>query len=85
MVIDLDGLSAEQVKSKYPEVYQHLLATVKPERDTNNEESRRLTWWLFGRRNTIYRGFKDELVRYLATTETSKHRTFTFFERRHHC
>ena len=80
MVIDLDGLSAEQVRDRFPEVYQHLLATVKPERDKNNEESRRLNWWLFGRRNTIYRGFKEGLDRYLATTETSKHRTFTFLD-----
>lgn len=78
MVIDLDGLNVEQVRRSYPEVYQHLLVTVKPERDKNNEESRRLNWWLFGRRNTIYRSFKEGLSRYIATAETSKHRIFTF-------
>ena len=36
MVIDLFGLSADTVRECYPEVYQHLLATVKPERDANN-------------------------------------------------
>ena len=41
MVIDLDGLAAEEVRHQYPEVYQHLLQTVKPERDQNNEEYRR--------------------------------------------
>ena len=80
MVIDLDGLSADQVRANYPEVYQHLLTTVKPERDKNNEESRRVNWWLFGRRNTLYRGFKERLTRYIGTAETSKHRTFVFLD-----
>ncbi len=38
MVIDLDGLSSDQVKQRFPEVYQHLLLKVKPERDRNNED-----------------------------------------------
>jgi hypothetical protein len=33
MVIDLFGLEAADVRRKFPEVYQHLLTTVKPERD----------------------------------------------------
>lgn len=44
MVIDLDGLDSEDVRRNYPEVYQHLLVTVKPERDQNNEEYRRVHW-----------------------------------------
>lgn len=36
MVIDLFGLSAESVRKQFPEVYQHLLETVKLERDKNN-------------------------------------------------
>lgn len=76
MVIDLDGLSAEDVRRKFPEIYQHLLATVKPERDTNNEAYRRENWWLFGRRNTLMRGFIRDLPDYIATPETAKHRVF---------
>jgi hypothetical protein len=79
-VIDLDGLKIDEVRTNYPEVYQHLLSTVKPERDHNNEEYRRVNWWLFGRRNTLYRGFKDGLMRYIATPETAKHRTFVFLD-----
>jgi hypothetical protein len=80
MVIDLDGLSADDVRGRYPEVYQHLLATVKPERDRNNEEYRRVHWWLFGRKNTLMRGFTAGLPRYIATVETAKHRVFQFLE-----
>jgi hypothetical protein len=80
MVIDLDGLSAAQVRQSFPEVYQHLLRTVKPERDRNNEQYRRINWWLFGRRNTLYRGFTAGLARYIVTPETSKHRIFTFVD-----
>src|SRR5579875_776717 len=80
MVIDLDGLSIEDVRQRFPEVYQHLLVKVKPERDRNNEEYRRINWWLFGRRNTLMRGFTAEIPRYIATVETAKHRVFQFLD-----
>nr|WP_120278133.1 DNA methyltransferase [Rhizobium sp. AG855] len=80
MVIDLDGFTEEEVRQKFPEIYQHLLVKVKPERDTNNEPYRRLNWWLFGRRNTETRGFLANLPRYIATVETSKHRVFQFLD-----
>jgi len=82
MVIDLDGLSSEEVRRRFPEVYQHLLATVKPQRDQNNEEYRRIHWWLFGRKNTLMRGFTAGQPRYLATVETAKHRVFQFLDAR---
>jgi hypothetical protein len=80
MVIDLDGLTSSEVRTRFPAVYQHLLAEVKPERDLNNEEYRRTHWWLFGRKNTIMRGFVKGLSRYIATVETSKHRVFQFLD-----
>ncbi|WP_288936408.1 DNA methyltransferase [uncultured Sphingomonas sp.] len=80
LVIDFDGLSETDVRKRYPEAYQHLLVTVKPQRATNNEEYRRLNWWLFGRRNTDMRGFLHGLRRYIATVETSKHRVFQFLD-----
>ncbi|WP_349236385.1 DNA methyltransferase [Bosea sp. Tri-44] len=81
MVIDLDGQPAEQVRNRFPEVYQHLLLRVKPERDLNNESYRRENWWLFGRRNTDMRSFTANLQRYIATVETAKHRVFQFLDR----
>lgn len=38
-VIDCFGFDAEQLRSKFPSVYQHLLVAVKPERDHNNRPS----------------------------------------------
>ena len=78
MVIDLFGLSEYEVMDRFPEVYQHVLMTVKPERDTNNEAYRRENWWLFGRKNTLMRSFTTGLPRYLGTSETAKHRVFHF-------
>ena len=39
MAIDLFGLEADEARDRFPEVYQHILQTVKPERDINNRES----------------------------------------------
>ncbi|WP_298329766.1 DNA methyltransferase [Asticcacaulis sp.] len=80
MVIDLHGLSSDEVRSKYPKVYQHVLLQVKPERDLNNEEYRRVNWWLFGRKSTDLREGLRGLPRYIATVETAKHRVFQFLD-----
>ncbi|GAA0868966.1 hypothetical protein GCM10009116_08110 [Brevundimonas basaltis] len=80
MVIDLFGLSAEEVRQAYPEVYQHLLETVKPERDTNARAYRRENWWLFGENNPRAREAWSALPRIITTVETTKHRVFLFLE-----
>ncbi len=80
MVIDLFGMTSDEVRVAYPEIYQHLLESVKPERDKNNEEYRRNNWWLFGRKNTLMRGSIKELTRYIVTVETTKHRLFQFLD-----
>ena len=80
MVIDLFGLSETEVKTRFPEVYQHLKLTVKPERDQNNRATRREKWWLFGETNPKLRDQLDGLPRYIATVETSKHRFFQFLD-----
>jgi hypothetical protein len=78
MVIDLDGLPEEEVRRRFPEIYQRLLERVKPERDHNNERYRRENWWLFGRRNTDFRRAVAGLPRFISTAETSRHRIFVF-------
>ncbi|MHC8509855.1 MAG: class I SAM-dependent DNA methyltransferase [Rhodospirillales bacterium] len=80
MVIDLHGLTAEEVRNRYPGIYQHVYETVKPERDQNNELYRRENWWLFGRPNILLRNFLKGLPRYIATPQTSKHRVFVFLD-----
>ncbi len=79
-VIDLYPLDRDTVRDRFPQVYQHVLETVKPERDTNREAFRRDHWWWFGRRHTDLREFLDGLPRYIATVETAKHRFFQFLD-----
>ena len=78
MVIDLEGLSETQVRSRFPAVYQHLLLRVKPERDENARATYRSNWWIFGEPRTELRQATSGLTRYVATIETAKHRPFCF-------
>jgi hypothetical protein len=80
LVIDLFGLSADEVRDRFPAVYQHVLEHVKPERDLNNREVRKKNWWLFGETNPKLRQQLAGLPRFIATVETAKHRTFQFLD-----
>jgi hypothetical protein len=80
MVIDLFGLSANQVRDSFPEVFQWVTDHVKPERLQNNRVSRRENWWLFGETNPKLRKMLAGLPRYIATAETMKHRVFVFLK-----
>ena len=48
MVIDLYPLSVDEVRDRFPKVYQHVVVRVKPERENNRRQYRRENWWLFG-------------------------------------
>jgi hypothetical protein len=85
MVIDLFGLDAGEVRARFPEVYQHVLETVKESkdeegrpngRDVNNRESYRLNWWIFGEPRSEFRPAFSGISRYIATPVTQKHRSF---------
>jgi hypothetical protein len=93
MVIDLFGLTEEEVRVRFPEVFQHLWVEVKTKtnlnakgeieylgRDWNNREYRRLNWWLFGENVPDARKALANLQRYIVTVETSKHRVFQFLD-----
>jgi hypothetical protein len=80
MVIDLFGLTSDEIRERYPEVYQHILIAVKPERDLNRRESFKQNWWRFGEPRKLFRSFSEGLPRYIATVETTKHRVFQFLE-----
>ncbi|WP_092778065.1 class I SAM-dependent DNA methyltransferase [Jannaschia pohangensis] len=83
MVIDLFGLSEKEVRERFPAVYQHVFDRVKPERDERAKNSKdsaayaRL-WWLHGKPRQMLRPALQGLPRYIATVETTKHRTFQF-------
>lgn len=80
MVIDLFPLEIDEVRERFPAVYQHVLETVKPERDQNNRASYRDLWWIFGEPRRDLRPALEGLPRYIATVETTKHRSFQFLD-----
>jgi hypothetical protein len=77
-VIDLFGLEAEQVRVRYPEVYQWVHENVKPERDANRRDTYRLNWWIFGEPRATQRDAFGSVSRYVATCRTARHRLFSF-------
>jgi hypothetical protein len=80
LVIDCYGLNAEQVRDRYPKLYQWLLDRVKPERDANKDKDLREKWWLHRRNNEEMRRALAGLHRYIVTVMTAKHRVFQFLE-----
>lgn len=80
LVIDCYGLDSEQVRNRYPKLYQWLLDRVKPERDVNKDKDLREKWWLHRRNNEDMRRALAGLPRYIATVMTAKHRVFQFLD-----
>jgi len=81
MVIDLFGLSSDEVLGQFPEVYQWVSERVKPERDQNNRAFYRDHWWIFGEPRKELRSTLQNISRYIATVEISKHRPFVFLNK----
>jgi hypothetical protein len=80
MVIVLFGLQVNEVRNQFPEVYQHILEKVKPERDENRNPKVKQLWWIHGIPKVGLREALQGLSRYIATAETSKHRFFMFLD-----
>jgi hypothetical protein len=80
MLIDLFGLDEAEVRQRFPEVYDHLLRTVKPDRETNRRATYRDNWWIFGEPRREMRPALEGLKRYVATVDTAAHRVFQFVE-----
>ncbi|MGN6489552.1 MAG: class I SAM-dependent DNA methyltransferase, partial [Devosia sp.] len=77
-VIDLHDRDPAEVRQSAPNVYEHLLQTVRRSRDGNADRAFRERWWLFGRNRPEVRSFTEGSTRYIGTTETAKHRVFQF-------
>jgi hypothetical protein len=80
MVIDLFGLQADDVRHRFPAIYQRVLTTVRPEREHNNRASYRDNWWVFGEPRREIRPALLGLARFIVTPVTSKHRFFCFLD-----
>lgn len=85
MAIDFFGLGEEEVRTRFPEIYQHLLETVRPQRieavaKSATADARQYAddWWLFGKPRPELRDALSAIGRYIATAETSTHRVFQF-------
>jgi hypothetical protein len=78
MIIDLLGLSIEEVHDKFPEVYQWVLTRVRPVRDQDRRVSHRKFWWIFGEPRKTLRPALIGLKRYIVTPYVAKHCIFTF-------
>ncbi|MDZ7812933.1 MAG: type IIL restriction-modification enzyme MmeI [Ideonella sp.] len=79
-IIDLYGLTADEVRERYPATFQWVLERVKPERDLNQRATRRDVWWIFGEPCSKLRAALPPLRRYIATVKTAKHRIFQFLD-----
>lgn len=79
-VIDTADKEIEEIRRTAPEIYQHLLQTVKNEREGRRDDAFREKWWKFGRTRPDLRLALTEITRFIATTETTKHRTFQFLD-----
>jgi hypothetical protein len=87
MVIDLFGLELDDVRKRFPEVYQHVSTSVKPDREeeaarsgSKDSQAYARDWWLFGKPRQEMRPALANLPRYIATVETMKHRIFQFID-----
>ena len=84
LVIDLYGLTADEVRSGYPAIYQWILERVKPERDakaqTKDGAAYAKLWWTFGKPRQELRKQLIGLTRYIATVKTAKHRIFQYLD-----
>jgi hypothetical protein len=84
-IIDYFGLNEGQACEASPALFQFVLNRVKDSRaarsgGTSDSQQYAAEWWLFAKPRPGMRAALRGQSRYLATTETSKHRWFTFLQ-----
>ena len=78
MVIDVCGVETEaELRRVAPNIFQHLLVSVKPERDVNARKAVREKWWIYGEARNTFRPALADLSTQIVTPLTAKHRIFT--------
>lgn len=83
LVIDVDDRNIDDIKKRFPDVYQWIYDKVKPERDQNNEAWRRENWYRFGRTYEFLRNSISDIERHIVTVRTSRYRYFVFKDHPH--
>lgn len=79
-VIDAFGLSQDELRRKYPAIFQYLFDNLKETRAQNRRQTRSDNWWLFGEPNPGLHEALRGLMRYIATVESTEHRVFQFLD-----
>ena len=79
-IVDFTGLTQSQA-AFYILPYAHAAEHVKPMRDTNARDTRRLNWWLHGDAQPRMRAAIKCLGRCVVTPEVSKHRIFAWLSK----
>ncbi len=77
-VVDFYGLSSDEARVHYPQLFQKIVNEVKPHRDANKDKGFRERWWLWGRPRPNLREAVIGLTRFIVTIETSKFKPFLF-------
>ncbi|MFM6219787.1 MAG: class I SAM-dependent DNA methyltransferase, partial [Dolichospermum sp.] len=75
-VIDFNNLSIEEA-SEYQLPFQRVKEKVKPERDKNRRDARRINWWKFGEKRPAMRQAMSSLSCYFAIPKIAKWMIFT--------
>jgi hypothetical protein len=70
-IIDFNDMSVEEA-SDYQLPFTHIKTTVKPERDTNRRDTRRINWWKFGENAPKLRRFMSPLSLCFRVSRVSK-------------
>jgi type II restriction/modification system DNA methylase subunit YeeA len=76
-IVDFSDMPNDQA-ALYEQPFEYVREHVKPLRDLNNRERRRLFWWQHGETVPGLRKKADGLNRLIATPRVSKHRFFTW-------
>ena len=74
------GTMPEAEAMLYNLPYQHCLNHVKPVRDKNRREHRRINWWMFNDATPALNAAIAPLTRYIGTCQIAKHRLFQFID-----
>ena len=80
LALDFFGLTEEQLRQRFPAAYQWLLERVRPQRQQDKRASYRDIWWIYCEPRRLLRAALSGLPRYIGTTETAKHRIFSFLD-----